>query len=137
MTFTGHYPLEWHNGDIQRAVYERAGWRCEHCGMEFVPGTTLARCVTRADGKPMVLTVHHIDGNKANVDWTNLLAVCQRCHLHIQTLWKPGNVLPPEWGVPVWITERGLAYRQVIQHTLFDGQPPNLAKGEGREERLD
>lgn len=31
-----------------------------------------------------VLTVHHLDGRKANcADW-NLAALCQRCHLHIQ-----------------------------------------------------
>ena len=31
-----------------------------------------------------VLTVHHLDGNKANcADW-NLAALCQRCHLKIQ-----------------------------------------------------
>ena len=60
------------------------------------------------------------DGNKANCDWTNLLACCQRCHLHIQGRWQPGGVLPPEWGVPEWVTERGLAYRQVVQHALFE-----------------
>lgn len=29
-------------------------------------------------------TVHHLDGNKANCAWWNLLALCQRCHLTIQ-----------------------------------------------------
>ena len=33
-----------------------------------------------------VLTVHHLDGNKANLQWWNLAALCQRCHLDIQ--WK-------------------------------------------------
>lgn len=31
-----------------------------------------------------VLTVHHLDGNKANVRWWNLVALCQVCHLIIQ-----------------------------------------------------
>lgn len=31
-----------------------------------------------------VLTVHHLDGNKANCRWWNLVALCQRCHLAIQ-----------------------------------------------------
>lgn len=31
-----------------------------------------------------VLTVHHADGDKANLAWWNLLALCQRCHLEIQ-----------------------------------------------------
>jgi hypothetical protein len=31
-----------------------------------------------------VLTVHHLDGEKANCAWWNLAALCQRCHLTIQ-----------------------------------------------------
>lgn len=31
-----------------------------------------------------ILTVHHLDGNKANDAWWNTLALCQRCHLTIQ-----------------------------------------------------
>lgn len=31
-----------------------------------------------------VLTVHHLDGDKANVRWWNLVALCQVCHLHVQ-----------------------------------------------------
>ncbi|GAH88897.1 unnamed protein product, partial [marine sediment metagenome] len=28
-----------------------------------------------------MLTVHHLDGNKANCEDWNLAALCQRCHL--------------------------------------------------------
>lgn len=31
-----------------------------------------------------ILTVHHLDGNKANCRWWNLCALDQRCHLTIQ-----------------------------------------------------
>jgi hypothetical protein len=31
-----------------------------------------------------VLTVHHLDGDKGNVAWWNLLALCQVCHLIVQ-----------------------------------------------------
>lgn len=31
-----------------------------------------------------ILTVHHLDGVKANLAWWNLAALCQRCHLTIQ-----------------------------------------------------
>jgi len=31
-----------------------------------------------------ILTVHHLDGDKANDAWWNTLALCQRCHLEIQ-----------------------------------------------------
>lgn len=34
-------------------------------------------------------TVHHMDGNKSNCAWWNLLALCQRCHLTIQTKVNP------------------------------------------------
>lgn len=34
-------------------------------------------------------TVHHLDGNKANCVWWNLLALCQRCHLTIQATVNP------------------------------------------------
>lgn len=41
------------------------------------------------DGMPIeaewrILTVHHLDGDKANCRWWNLTALCQRCHLTIQ-----------------------------------------------------
>ncbi len=36
-----------------------------------------------------ILTVHHMDGDKANCEWWNLLALCQRCHLTIQ-----GKLIP-------------------------------------------
>lgn len=31
-----------------------------------------------------ILTVHHLDGDKTNLRWWNLAALCQRCHLEIQ-----------------------------------------------------
>ncbi len=34
-------------------------------------------------------TVHHLDGNKSNCEWWNLLALCQRCHLTIQSRVNP------------------------------------------------
>lgn len=36
-----------------------------------------------------ILTVHHFDGNKANDAWWNKLALCQRCHLQVQTKVNP------------------------------------------------
>lgn len=64
------YPENW--PDIAQAIKEKAGGKCERCG--------------HPDHQPSghVLTVHHLDGDKANcADW-NLAALCQRCHLKIQ-----------------------------------------------------
>lgn len=36
-----------------------------------------------------ILTVHHLDGNKSNCEWWNLLAICQRCHLRTQARVDP------------------------------------------------
>ncbi len=124
------YPPEWISGSIQAAMYARAGWRCEHCGLAFEPGSTKAKTATNRDGKPVILTVHHLDGDKANCDWTNLLVCCQRCHLHIQATWKPGGVLPARWQpVPAWITGRGLAYVPNGQLRLF-GDPESVEQGD-------
>ncbi len=105
------YPALWHSGVIQRACYERAGWRCEVCNEPFMPGTTKAIEARNRDGKPRILTVHHISGDKQDCRWENLLVCCQVCHLHVQARWKPGGVLPTTWHpVPQWIVERGLPY---------------------------
>lgn len=36
------------------------------------------------DGKRRQLTVHHLDGDKDNLAWWNLVPLCQVCHLQIQ-----------------------------------------------------
>jgi hypothetical protein len=35
-------------------------------------------------GQGFCLTVHHLDLNRSNCVWWNLVALCQRCHLSIQ-----------------------------------------------------
>lgn len=50
-----------------------------------------------------ILTVHHLDGNKANCRWWNLAALCQRCHLTIQGRVRMEQVYPfehSEWFKP-------------------------------------
>lgn len=87
------YPDDW--DEIARDVKDRAEWHCEHCGHKHDPehGYTL--------------TVHHLDGVKSNCDYTNLVALCQRCHLHIQAIYRPGQMALPGWWIP-WMQERGL-----------------------------
>ena len=64
------YPDDWKT--IATAVKDAANWHCIRCGH-----------VHSREGW-RVLTVHHLDGDKANCQWFNLAALCQRCHLTIQ-----------------------------------------------------
>jgi len=64
------YPSDWR--EIATAVKIKAGWKCIRCG----------HLHDTASG--YMLTVHHLDMDKANCSWWNLLALCQRCHLSIQ-----------------------------------------------------
>lgn len=114
---TNQYPRDWNN--IARQIKERANWTCEHCGATF---DTRGKAHTRRNrnGKPSILTVHHLDGNPTNCDYTNLIAVCQACHLHIQTTYRPGADLP--WNPPpVWITRRAIPFNR-IQLPLWSDQ---------------
>ena len=88
------YPGGWEG--IAKEVKERAGWCCRHCGHPHDPeaGRTL--------------TVHHLDGDPGNCDDDNLVALCQKCHLHIQATYRPGQLLLPGIEAPEWLRERGL-----------------------------
>jgi len=67
---SGKYPPNW--PEVARLIKQRANWMCERCGHfnDYENGFTLA--------------VHHLDGNKWNLEWWNLAALCQRCHLRVQ-----------------------------------------------------
>lgn len=66
----GRYPPEW--PAAAWAIKTMAGWACERCGHPH------------EDQPPWVLTVHHLDGDKWNLQSWNLAALCQRCHLRVQ-----------------------------------------------------
>lgn len=60
-----------------------------------------------------ILTVHHLDGDKANCRWWNLAALCQRCHLEIQAKVVIERVYPhehSEWFKPYAAGWYGWAY---------------------------
>lgn len=107
------YPPDW--PEISRETKEEVGWRCVRCGHPDHPLTCEAEGVHRGyaacdeacehepDHRKRVLTVHHLDGDKANVRRWNLAALCQVCHLEIQgkvrmeqTYWWPHS----EWFRP-------------------------------------
>jgi hypothetical protein len=104
------YPTNW--DDIAKAIKDAAGWRCSRCGdPHSYPGH--------------ILTVHHIDGDPANCDRRNLVALCQSCHLHVQG-----------WGVPAWsATAEGSRYvvgenpyRFVLRQTRVVGACGHIVK---------
>jgi len=104
----GQYPIYW--GLVARIIKAAASWTCEHCGKQFDP---TGKAIESIDGRgrPIVLTVHHLDGNKSNCEYENLLACCPTCHLFIQANWAPGKPLPEEWNeAPQWMLRRGLKY---------------------------
>ncbi|MGE4163890.1 MAG: HNH endonuclease signature motif containing protein [Vicinamibacterales bacterium] len=92
----------------QPAIHDRvraeAGHRCIRCGhpAEGIKARRPCepRCTHLDDGKPRVLTVHHLDGNKSNNVWWNLLALCQVCHLTIQAKVIPDR--PYLWEHTPW-----------------------------------
>lgn len=92
MQSSGEYPDNWE--DIARRLKELVGWKCEHCGHPHDPASGY------------VLTVHHLDMNPANCNFTNIVALCQRCHLRIQAQYKPGQLFLFE--VPRWAAVRSL-----------------------------
>lgn len=107
------YPADW-KAISKRIRFERAGGRCEFCGVEN--GALIIRktsnseeYVTVEDSEAyykelhnngadyddkiikVVLTVAHLDHNPANCDDDNLRALCQRCHNRYDRTFRNGN----------------------------------------------
>jgi hypothetical protein len=66
----GEYPADWQA--IATAVKAEAGWCCVRCKH---PHDIAAG---------YMLTVHHLNLDKSDCAWFNLVPLCQRCHLSIQ-----------------------------------------------------
>jgi hypothetical protein len=82
------YPDDW--TAISLAVRTAAGWRCQcdgRCGQRRQHLATDERCpasrghLTR-NGKPIVLTVAHLNHIPEDCDPSNLMAMCQACHFN-------------------------------------------------------
>lgn len=82
------YPENWNQ--ISELIRERAGYRCEWCGAEYLQPHPVTGSLT-------ILSVHHIgvdkpDGSpgsphdKADCRPENLVCLCARCHLAAE--WK-------------------------------------------------
>jgi hypothetical protein len=66
------YPADWKA--ISLKVRNAAGWRCEWCPAEQGKPAPIS-------GKPVVLTVAHLNHDETDCADANLRALCQRCHL--------------------------------------------------------
>lgn len=90
------YPADW--SQIASFIKDLSHWRCEHCG--FLRTNALGR----------TLGVHHLDLDKLNSRYANLISLCSKCHLYMHavhfdfdTLWIHTDF------VPLWVKKRGLA----------------------------
>jgi len=64
------YPENWK--EIAYKIKSEANWKCQKCGAE------------QNKFKGIVITVHHKDNNPMNCNKSNLIALCQKCHLYEQ-----------------------------------------------------
>ena len=64
------YPNNWK--EIRAKILDRAGHRCEFCGIE--------NYAIRENGSKVVLTIAHLDHTPENCSEDNLKALCQKCH---------------------------------------------------------
>lgn len=146
------YPPEW--PEVANTVKDQANWRCVRCGhpgeypnmriacdqqcdLDRHPDVRAWMSVQAADNntqvfvfykdrqKQRVLTVHHLDGDKSNLAWWNLVALCQVCHLIIQAkvdLHRPWSMFEhSEWFKPYaagWYAHRYLGQDLTRQETL-------------------
>jgi hypothetical protein len=83
------YPKDWRQIS-NRIRFERAASRCEcegRCGRGCVKSTSGGRCEARhgnvapISGSKVILTVAHLDHTPENCIDSNLMAMCQGCHL--------------------------------------------------------
>jgi len=88
---TGEYPDYW--PQLSEAIKAAAGYKCIRCGHKHDPAAGYT------------LTVHHLDLNKSNCEWWNLVALCQRCHLFIQA-----RVVMER----IWFLEHSLWFRPYV-----------------------
>ena len=110
----GPYPSDW--SAIAGSIKDTAGWRCERCGHPHETSIARVQCDDRCthapDGKQRMLTVHHLDMDPSNCQPSNLVALCQSCHLSIQTRvdWLQSYM----FDLPNWMEWRHEQVRRLV-----------------------
>lgn len=77
------YPKDWDK--ISQRIKEARGFECEGCGQQ---GNIVSNDVRGNN----YLTVHHKDYNPGNNDPSNLMVLCQKCHLKLQQGVLPSRI---------------------------------------------
>ncbi len=77
-----------------------------------------------------ILTVHHLNGNKLDCRWWNLVALCQRCHLTIQGRVVMARVWP--WEHTDWFKPYVAGYYAFV----YEGRDVTRAEAEARLDEL-
>ncbi len=106
-------------GVTQRAVLEQAKYRTWD---ELIHGGLEAEW--------RVLTVHHLDGDKANCRWWNLATLCQRCHLEIQAKVVMERVYVHEHSE--WFKPHAAGYYAFVYLCRTCGQPQDSREANHR-----
>lgn len=116
--FPNDYPPDW--PAISLRVRQEAGFRCVRCHHPFDARGFPKPCDDQCDKlrgrksghdrwphawdrQGLNYGVHHLDGDKANCVWWNLPALCNSCHLTIQSrviVERPYILAHSEWFVP-------------------------------------
>jgi len=88
------YPADW--DELAIFIKYLANRRCEHCDHPHsVKGA-------------YVLTVHHLDLFKSNCLYSNLVALCQRCHLYVQARYRNDQIWLFDDFIPTWAKARSI-----------------------------
>ena len=81
MALTLDYPDNW--SDIATTVKQAAGYRCNRCGLKCLPPNNSYRHLDLSLRRKLSAQVHHLDGNPAQNDRSNLVCLCSGCHLRM------------------------------------------------------
>jgi 5-methylcytosine-specific restriction endonuclease McrA len=81
MALTLEYPDNW--SDIAATVKQAAGYRCNRCGLKCLPPHNSYRHLDLSLRRKLSAQVHHLDGNPAQNDKSNLVCLCSGCHLRM------------------------------------------------------
>ncbi len=75
------YPDNW--TEIAATVKQSAGYRCNRCGLKCLPPNNSYRHLDLSLRRKLSAQVHHLDGNPARNDTSNLICLCSGCHLRM------------------------------------------------------